>query len=65
MKSFLLIPNLTREKTEGLLSETVNILDSLGAQYDIRPDGSFDPEKGYEGVIFIGGDGTKIGRAHV
>ncbi|MBO7700322.1 MAG: NAD(+)/NADH kinase, partial [Eubacteriaceae bacterium] len=64
MKSFLLIPNLTREKTEGLLAETKEILERLGAEYDVRPDGSFDKDRSCDGVIFIGGDGTMLRSAH-
>ena len=64
MKSFLLIPNLTREKTEGLLRETKEILERLGAESDVCPDGSFDKDRSYDGVIFIGGDGTMLRSSH-
>ena len=64
MKSFLLIPNFTREKTEGLLRETKEILERLGAEYDVSPDGSFDKDRSCDGVIFIGGDGTMLRSAH-
>ncbi|MBO4359365.1 MAG: NAD(+)/NADH kinase [Eubacteriaceae bacterium] len=64
MKSFLVIPNLTREKTASLLSEATAILGSLGAACDIHPDGSSDPEKSYDAVIFLGGDGTMLRSAH-
>ena len=64
MNRFLVIPNHTREKTKELLSRSEEILTGLGADYDISPGGEADPEKSYDAVIFIGGDGTMLRSAH-
>lgn len=64
MKHFLIMPNLTREKTSGLLERAVNYLHSRGCTYTVSPEGKQEPGMKYDGLLFIGGDGTMLRSAH-
>ncbi len=64
MKHFLIMPNLTREKTSGLLERAVDHLHSRGCTYTVSPDGTEEPGMKYDCLLFIGGDGTMLRSAH-
>jgi len=64
MKNFLIVPNLTREKTESLLSLTNEYLERENVAFTVSPDGSVPAGETFDALIFIGGDGTMLRSAH-
>lgn len=64
MKNFLIIPNMTREKTAELLDQACAHLDRRGCRYTVCTDGIHPAQETFDVLLFIGGDGTMLKSAH-